>query len=42
MQECEMTEWCEAILIGMYQNNEGTEQNFVRLLLSQNHECENY
>jgi hypothetical protein len=32
MLECEMTEWCEAILIKIYQNNEGTEQNFARLL----------
>jgi hypothetical protein len=32
MLECEMTEWCAAILIKIYQNNEGTEQNFARLL----------
>jgi hypothetical protein len=32
MQKCEMTEWCVAILIKIYQNNEGTEQNFARLL----------
>ena len=41
MNECEMTEWCEAILILMYQNKEGTEQNFVRHLLRQNQEGEN-
>jgi hypothetical protein len=28
----DMTEWCVAILIKIYQNNEGTEQNFARLL----------
>jgi hypothetical protein len=28
---CEITERCEAILIKIYQNSEGTEQSFVRL-----------